>query len=508
MKILSVLTTILSFFTAVAQIPTVTISASLPNRTDGEVISFDKPIGSFPSAFYLNKNENCTVKNQSINIAISLTDKGLIYLYEKPYATPLMSFYAEPGDTILFKELNGKYIFEGKNAAANAIYANQQIFIDSTGTIDFQPVAIFENQKNEELIKINFESKKTEFTNKFKKLYENKQISKDCYFSFKDLIEQNIDNWAGNLSETFRDNADAKLKFKCQLNTESLNRLIAHFTEKYNTGNNINYASKVLDGNVNSNAKWKLYNLKSKGKVNVGKWQAIGGKLSKEFEDVKLFDFVIDDKRKEMILGRTLLLMVKLQAVETKNAIAAFDVLKENFPNSIFINPIIDQIEQVSGIKLAESKNVVSNNYRGNISFFNDKTGLSVSNSPIKSKSLEALMKEKFTDESIFIDGWATYCGPCIKEFKNSKDLHSFLKSKNIESLYISVDQDVSSERWKKMIADYGLNGYHLFASDKLRDIFNSPFQFIPSYYFYSKGKLKKLDGKPSDKEKFYAQFD
>ena len=500
---------LLSVFSTYAQSGKITVTGSLPNRQDGEIISFDKPIGSFPVSFYLKEVDDATVKNQSISANLSLSHKGLIYLYEKPYGTPTMSFYAEPGDTIIFKELNGQYFFEGKNAKANDIYANRQIYTDSMGFDNFQPVEAFAHQKDEVIIDKYFNLKKVEFTNKFKMLFDSKEISSDCFLTFKDLIDQQISSDVAGIASGFRDNKDAKQKFKCVLSTEKLNNLISSFVSKYDDGDTkINFASKILGGNIIINAKLKEYNLTDKGKLNDAKWHKISKQLGKEYEEVQMFDLINDDKSKEMIFGRSILLLLKLQVVDLKNTVQALTIFKENFPNSVFINPIIDQIQQVTGENIAFQKIQTVVNYLGNISFFNAKTGLSVADSPIKSKSFEDLMQEKFKNESVFIDGWATYCGPCIKEFKNSNDLRTFLRSKNIETLYISVDQNASHERWRKMIADYELNGYHLFASDKLRDIFNGPFQYIPSYYFYSKGKLKKIEGKPSDKETFYLQFD
>jgi hypothetical protein len=500
--ILSLLYFVSGFFILHGQ---VTIIGNLPNRQDGEIISFDKPIGIFPATFYLDKGDNCTISNQSINTTIPLPNKGIIYIYEKPYASPLLSFYAEPGDTIIFREFNKKFLFEGKNAKANEIYANKKMFADSVGIDNFQPVDLFINKNLEESIKFSFELKKNEFINRFRRLFENKEITQNCDLSFEELITQNIYGWAASLAISFRDNPEVKAKYRCKLDNNKLNDLALYFTAKCSSSGDNSFISKMLGNTIMVNASCKKYIVKDKASFKKAKWHLISNGLSKEFKEIEMFDFIDDDRHKEMIFGSTILLLVQLQAVERENAKQAFGAFKENFPKSIFIKPIENQL----GIN-EEEVDILSKNdfsYLGKISFYDSKIGLTISNKSVESKTFEELLREKFPNESVFIDGWATYCSPCIKEFANSKNLYKFLKTKNIEMFYISVDQDVSLQRWKKMISDYNLNGYHLFASDKLRDIFNGPFQLIPSYYFYSNGKLKKISGVPSDEEKFYSQF-
>jgi len=75
-----------------------------------------------------------------------------------------------------------------------------------------------------------------------------------------------------------------------------------------------------------------------------------------------------------------------------------------------------------------------------------------------------------FKDKKVYVDTWATWCGPCRLEFEKAEKLREILKSNNIEILYISIDEDRKEKDWKNLIKYYNLEGYHIRASSALRE--------------------------------------
>lgn len=93
-----------------------------------------------------------------------------------------------------------------------------------------------------------------------------------------------------------------------------------------------------------------------------------------------------------------------------------------------------------------------------------------------------------FRGKYVYIDMWASWCIPCIKEIPHLKELEKDYGRKNIVFLSISVDED--KDAWKKKLNDLELSGHQL-------EVGNSGFeklmnmQGIPHFFLYNpEGKL------------------
>jgi len=67
-----------------------------------------------------------------------------------------------------------------------------------------------------------------------------------------------------------------------------------------------------------------------------------------------------------------------------------------------------------------------------------------------------------FKGNLVYVDVWATWCGPCKAEIPSLQKLEADYHGKDITFMSVSVDTD--KEAWEKMVADKELGGVQLWA--------------------------------------------
>ncbi|MEL0456321.1 TlpA disulfide reductase family protein [Flavobacteriaceae bacterium SZ-1-7] len=66
----------------------------------------------------------------------------------------------------------------------------------------------------------------------------------------------------------------------------------------------------------------------------------------------------------------------------------------------------------------------------------------------------------------VYIDVWATWCGPCVREIPALKKVEAQYHDKNIEFVSISIDKASDFTKWQNMVTDRELQGIQLFADN------------------------------------------
>ncbi|MFV0530577.1 MAG: TlpA family protein disulfide reductase [Flavobacteriales bacterium] len=111
----------------------------------------------------------------------------------------------------------------------------------------------------------------------------------------------------------------------------------------------------------------------------------------------------------------------------------------------------------------------------------------------------------------VYIDVWATWCGPCKEEIPFLKELEKKYHGKNIEFVSISVDEPKGYDKWVKMVKEKELKGIQLYAGNAFDSEFIKSYKInaIPRFILIDpEGKIISANTySPSEKEAIEKLF-
>tara|TARA_B100001287_G_scaffold145387_1_gene122360 strand:- start:5415 stop:6803 length:1389 start_codon:yes stop_codon:yes gene_type:complete len=155
-----------------------------------------------------------------------------------------------------------------------------------------------------------------------------------------------------------------------------------------------------------------------------------------------------------------------------------------SFYNDKDITPYYEALK-----KLVDDKNKLSNFTQS----FNQIKSLSKGNpSPgFKYKSIggEMVSLKDLQGKLVYIDVWATWCGPCRAQIPFLKELEEHYRDKDIAFVSISIDNPKDESKWKKMVEEEGLKGIQLIADNAWKSSFATDYVIrgIPRFILIDK---------------------
>lgn len=166
----------------------------------------------------------------------------------------------------------------------------------------------------------------------------------------------------------------------------------------------------------------------------------------------------IYERSKELFEGKTLeriLAYFIYDAIFQQNKdeafIGIFEEFKQQYPDSPYLSTLQPGIEELIRYHQGE----LNEDIYHIIPYDANMTSIS-----------EAV--KQFRGKVVYVDVWATWCGPCKKMFSYVPAFKEKAKELDVVYLYLSIDNPQAEKVWRKSIPYYDLKGYHLLAGKEL----------------------------------------
>ena len=418
--------------------------------TEKETIITGKVVGNADKLIYSNPHQGTCYPG--FRDTINIDEKGnfeLKFNLKQPTFVVLWTnegkghykLLIERGESynILF-EADDKVKISGANEEGQRLYSTlpDPAFIS-------QQTRDYENESSLDVIHKNIQDIKSAEISKFEELLARKSISN----SFFELVQKDRECYYASLeSRVLQIKIYNFIQNNSEINTDNTLSNLGNTYAKYSPNNKDLISSSFWP----EYARFFIqdYIPFSKDDFNVDD-------LKKLYEEEKINTFMINESKKHLrgkaleFFQATYIHHVSIQNKFEKELISLFEQFEKDYPASEyskyirpFIAPIIDFY------------NKIDRDYEEDISFIENSENINTLDEAISS----------LRGKKIYIDIWATWCGPCKREFEHSEKLNSILKEKDIQILYISIDKEQDETQWKNLIKYYNLKGKHIRANE------------------------------------------
>lgn len=128
---------------------------------------------------------------------------------------------------------------------------------------------------------------------------------------------------------------------------------------------------------------------------------------------------------------------------------------------------------------------------------------------PLEEIELLPYLIEKYPEKILYIDAWATWCGPCLEEMQYTPDIQTYFKEKDV--VFINLCMESEADKWVKTVKQKNIKGenYYLDKNTSITFRGENNLSGYPSYLLIDKkGHILYPAERPSHAEVLIRQID
>lgn len=186
--------------------------------------------------------------------------------------------------------------------------------------------------------------------------------------------------------------------------------------------------------------------------------------FSWEYQDIVMTKFYENIKGDGISFVTAKYAIAEIKALKSqsiKNRLILYSINDINIENANYKNIYNEFISITNDPKIKES---LTFNYNNVNNFLAVQTGESSPTFNYENQKGGKTSLESLKGKYVYIDVWATWCGPCLKEIPSLQEVEEQFQGKNIVFVSISIDNTKDREKWSNLVNKKELGGIQLLA--------------------------------------------